>query len=451
VDLAPPWPIRPKPQKGEVLSSWLSRIAEGYGLRLRDFRKLRLPKTPGYAIDIDSTAEPAFFEAIARGSLVPIEDVRRMGYAADEGLVYSQLTGILPEWIVPLAPNHHDSIPFCPSCLAADAVRHYRKRWRYAFAPVCRDHGLLTNGCPACGASYRGPSLGDSGMETEGGALCSSCLRRFRPTTVEGLDDRTLAAAVVLQDRLLEGVSSGWVPIGDQQLHVCMALRGVHDLAVLMQGEKRGPDISHWIEKETGFASPDWAWGSLESQAAPVRAAAIAQIGWLLGEWPDRLKRVFIELGLPASTIRNKKGAGPNWLLHPDVVNGMSTQPLGRSRAEIYSASSLLREKRSWPYNQTEFERFMNTGDVPPIQPLSRPVPDAVKDRIQKAEGIAESVRKRKSASREIARTKPREIYPALSPDALGNELLEDLDDATDNLTALTELRRKNRQKPTSG
>lgn len=446
-----PWPLRPKPRDGEVLSSWLARIAEGYGLSVREFRQARLPKTPGYAIDVDSAPDPAFFEAISRGSMIPVEDVRCMGYAADEGFVYSRVAGTNPEWIVPRSPNHRDSIPFCPSCLATDAIPYYRKRWRYAFAPVCSPHGLLSNHCPSCGAPYGGPSLSGSPAGPGSSGCCSNCLRRFRPVTITGIDDQALSAALAAQDQIFAGLSSGWVQIGGTEVHVCMYLRGLHDLVLALLNENHGPKISQWISKESGVSSPAWSLGSLESQPAAARAMALGQATWLVGEWPTRITRMVSELDLRTSAIRNEKGATPNWLLHPDVVRELGRQSSVRSKEEIASARDVLRKKRKWAPNDAEVDQFMRTGEQPPIRPLSRAVPEDLKDRIAETDGIVEDALQQRAASRDAARPKPRELYPALGHDILAREPLEDLDDASERLTALADLRRKERKKPTSG
>jgi hypothetical protein len=375
-----------------------------------------------------------------------------MGYAADEGLVYSRVAGTNPEWIIPLSPNHQESIPFCPSCLATDAIPYYRKRWRYAFAPVCPSHGLLTNQCPSCRAPYGGPSLSGSPAGPGSGGCCSNCMRRFRPVTIAGIDDQVLNSVFAAQDQIFAGLSSGWVQIGGvPEVHICMYLRGLHDLVLLLLSEEHGPRISRWISKESGLPYPSWSLGSFESQPAAVRAIALGQATWLVGEWPDRMKRMVSALHLRSSVIRNKNGADPNWLLHPDIVSELGTGPSARSKEEIASARDVLRKKRKWAPNEAEVDRFMRTGEVPPIRPLSSPVPDELKNRIAETDEIVEDALQQRVASRDAARARPRELYPALDHDDLAGEPLPDLDDATQNLTALTELRRKERKKPTSG
>lgn len=445
------WPVHPQPREGEVLSSWLVRIAERYGLSLSEFRKGNLPRTPGIGADIDHVSQPDFFEAIAHGTSRPVEDVRRMGYAADEGYVYSRVAGTNPEWIVPLSANHRTSVPFCPSCLKADEAPYYRKRWRYAFAPVCPQHGLFFENCPACGVPYRGPSLSGPATGTESIGRCPHCLSQFRPITAHGLDDRALGHVIAAQDTVFSGLESGWVPVdGEPLVHICMYLRGLHDLIQLLINEKLGPQVSGWISKESGLPTPHWALGSFESQISIVRALALAQAAWLIGEWPHRMVAMAKKLNVNWSAIWYRKTA-PGWLLHPDITQEFRAVPSTRSRGESEEARNLLRQRRNWAPNDAELHHFMRTGEVPPIRPLSRSVPDYVKRDVQEAEETTESIRRQQAEARKAGRTKPRELYPALGREDLEEEPLSDLDDATENLTSLTELRRKSRAKPTSG
>ncbi len=77
------WAIHPKPFEGEVLSSWLTRVAHGNALTLPQFRKLCLPKIPGNGADIDQIFSPSFFTVLAEGIGVPFEQAWCTGYASD--------------------------------------------------------------------------------------------------------------------------------------------------------------------------------------------------------------------------------------------------------------------------------------------------------------------------------------------------------------------------------
>ncbi|MDD5250600.1 MAG: TniQ family protein, partial [Rhodocyclaceae bacterium] len=200
------WPIHPKPFDGEILSSWLSRIGDGLGLSLYQFRKLCLPKTVGESSDIDQITNPDFFEALSRGAGITADQARRTGFVSDEGRVYSRLVFNNLEWIAPLSimdkGRRRASLPFCPSCLATDKVPYYRKHWRYGFHPVCPEHGLLTNLCPECQQHYVyvGPDQ-TGGVNVPSGVIgvCRQCETRFRRTTIPGLEHSVLQLVTEIQ------------------------------------------------------------------------------------------------------------------------------------------------------------------------------------------------------------------------------------------------------------
>lgn len=79
------WPVRPKPLPGEVLSSWLSRIAAGNALSLQQFRTVCLPKVPRQGADLDLIGNDGFLSAISAGAAVSANEVRSRSYAGDEG------------------------------------------------------------------------------------------------------------------------------------------------------------------------------------------------------------------------------------------------------------------------------------------------------------------------------------------------------------------------------
>ena len=87
------WPVHPKPLAGEALSSWLLRIADGNGLDQRSFKRY-LPKVHGSSADLDLIDDEAFFHAIVIQCAIPLAHVTLLGFARDEGVVFTQsITG----------------------------------------------------------------------------------------------------------------------------------------------------------------------------------------------------------------------------------------------------------------------------------------------------------------------------------------------------------------------
>lgn len=449
------WPVHPKPLPGEVLSSWLSRTAAGNGLTLYQFRKVSLPKTPGRGADIDLIDTPTFFEEAAHRALLPVETVFGLGYAADEGVVYASRTKGNLEWISPLTragyQARHPSIPFCPSCLAEDSEPYYRKQWRYGFAPVCERHGLLTNECPGCGQPYC--YQGNDGGELSSGTIdrCRRCQRKYRSRQLPGLSDAALEAALAAQGGILSILDTGLADICGEQVHVCMYLKGLHDLATLLLSEAHGEKASKWIAGESGLPQvrPEWG-GSVEGQSAVVRAAMVAQVGWLVGEWPDRFVALIEAVDLPAAALPAKHNR-PSWLSNPAIDRYLlRSVRVGRAEEEVESARAVLAKRRQWAPNNAEVEQFLKTGVAPPVRLKVKPPTDELRSLIDAADERRDATWARRKATR-TAKEASKSLFPATKDlRELGDELLSAVDDTTERLPALSAWKRKSRAKPAS-
>lgn len=449
------WPVRPKPLAGEVLSSWLSRIAAGNALSLQQFRNICLPKVRGQGADLDLIGDSGFLSAIAAGAAVLPDEASRRGYASDEGIVYSRARGGCPEWIVPLAGTEdafqRTSIPFCPGCIADDAVPYYRKIWRYAFAPICPTHGLLVNHCPACRHPYtylghdrsRGANVGSGTIGT-----CRRCERRFPRMSPLELPDG-LEPALIAQQNILSAVDAGSMSIGGDQVQICLYLRGLHDISAILLNAEHGEKAWNWIHAAAGIAPPrESPRGHIEEQAPAVRAALLAQSFWLTEEWPDRLVAMFRDLKLPARVL-SPKSKLPSWLIHPAIEEFLPGPRVDRAPEEIAAARKTLARRRGWAPLESEVVHFAKTGEVPPIRPLGPVPPTARLKELVKANEQRENMAFEASMNAaDAVKTAPPELYP---PTKGAMDPLAGLDDATDGLSALSEFRRKDRAKPTSG
>lgn len=447
------WPVHPKPLPGEVLSSWLSRTAAGNGLTLYQLRKISLPKTPGHGADIDLIDTRAFFEEVAHRALLPVESVFGLGYAADEGVVYASRTRGNLEWISPLTragyQGRHPSIPFCPSCLAEDSEPYYRKQWRYGFAPLCDRHGLLTNECPGCGHPYC--YQGNDGLGLSSGTIgrCRRCERRYRSGQTPGLDDAGLEAVLAAQRSILSVLDSGHAHIGGEQLHLCMYFKGLHDLGTLLLSEAHGAKASEWIAVESGLPliRPQFG-GSVESQSAVARSAMVAQVGWLVEEWPARLVEMIQAVSLPSSALPSASRR-PSWLANPEIDRYLRVSlRVGRSEEELESARALLARQRKWAPQKAEVEQFLKTGVAPPIRPKTTPMTHELRAVIRATEKRQDADWARTKAAR-AGKDSTKTLYPetTISRDDPADELLSAVDDGTERLSALRTWKRKSRAK----
>lgn len=433
------WPVHPQPFEDEVLSSWVSRIGSAADLSLTSFRKLCLP-AKARQIDLDQVDDPEFFETLASGTGVSVEEVRRLGYASDEGRVYSRYAFHNPEWVAPRTlgdlSKRVPSIPYCPSCLAEDQEPYYRKSWRYAFYPVCPKHGLLTNDCPTCKRPYsylHGVrfNTGRGGSESIG--VCRFCGEHFSANPIQGLNERAQIEVIEIQGKIQDALNCGWFEIaGHTPVHVCMYLCGLRDLTNMFLHESYGEAARRWVTAEAGMSFIEKEWiqppASIESLPAATRAWGILFASWLAEEWPSRFVSMVGALRTDGFRIRRPRTAQAAWLRHASVDN-LFAKKVFPSKDEIDSARQALAKKRHWSPNQIELDHFMQTGMVPPIKPLIAPVPLEVKLNRERYD-----TPKKEDPPR---RAPVRELYNYVVP---ANDLPESLCGLDDNCTALRPL-----------
>ena len=125
------WPIHPKPFNDEILSSWLSRAAEGHGLTLTQFLEQNLPRALGVGFDIDLVTDRRFLDTVALGTFSLATEVEKATFIPDEGTIFSDNDPLHLEWIVPLSNQQtsagisrgkslsNPSNPVIPSTVAA--------------------------------------------------------------------------------------------------------------------------------------------------------------------------------------------------------------------------------------------------------------------------------------------------------------------------------------------
>lgn len=185
------WPIRPRPQPDELLSSWLRRIALAHTPKVHSFCHAVWPGLQIWNRDIDASAPAILTSVLAErtGVLAP----------AVEATTLRPFTGVLFEdlgsgsghtdWILPIGIYHRTrrrpGLQWCPMCLSADEEPYYRRRWRLALASTCPRHGIvLADRCHGCSR----PASPHRGQDP----LCDVCQADRRECPVELADSQAL-------------------------------------------------------------------------------------------------------------------------------------------------------------------------------------------------------------------------------------------------------------------
>ena len=143
------WPVSFRPQRGEVLYSWLARCASVYGLSPAELLPERSQPFRRISLLVQQTSPEILKDlAISTGLSVPA--------LAKRTLAGAYPTGPSSWWIGhPAGETGFDRmqdapLQFCPRCLA-DGVPFLRLRWQWATMTICRKHAApLQWACTHC-------------------------------------------------------------------------------------------------------------------------------------------------------------------------------------------------------------------------------------------------------------------------------------------------------------
>lgn len=368
------WPIHLKPIDGEILSSWLSRIANAQGLTLNQFLKMCLPSPVGVGFDIDAITEPTFFEAISAGTGLAHRELLRLSFLPDQGRIYSGNDLLHAPWIIPLrlkSPTQ-PGLPFCPGCLTRNSISYYRKHWRYGFFSVCPEHGLLETHCSRCGHpfSYQGADRAKRiAIATEISSSCHACNHQFMPS-VSPTTDEVISRVVQLQSDILDAMEVGWIQVPNRGLvHIHSYLHGLRQIASIFHN-RVGKQAALWVGQQTGLAlirDNVKASSALEKQSPQIRAFALFFADWLIQEWPTRLISMMKGLTLSPAALLPIAADRPFWLTDPSIEK-LSKSPSPPHEEEITAAQNYLRKRIGWSISRTETVTYMQTGTMPQVK-----------------------------------------------------------------------------------
>lgn len=144
-------PLAPPPLAGELLASWIGRLAALYGVPPQ-YLWNTLAGLPASGFAWDGAGVP-WVEQIGREAAAARLDPRTLAATTVEGMFPGAPAG----WLRPTRISI-SRIPWCPACLREDQaqgrVPHLRRLWAAGCMAVCPRHLVpLTDVCPRCGCS----------------------------------------------------------------------------------------------------------------------------------------------------------------------------------------------------------------------------------------------------------------------------------------------------------
>ncbi|MCR9073971.1 MAG: TniQ family protein [Alphaproteobacteria bacterium] len=187
-DSRKPWSPRPAPVPGELMSSWVKRIANAHRVTLEPFLRM-LSRTLGPLGDLDRGDNPGLARFLSDQTGHPLDQIEALCvFGCNSGY---KLTDSLA------APR------FCPLCWRVDDDPYIRWEWRCSFVPVCEIHGTdMVGRCPFCSAHFD-PLASQTVIPVSHCSVCASDLRTVSPRSVSR---KTTLGQIILLDMLAVAV-----------------------------------------------------------------------------------------------------------------------------------------------------------------------------------------------------------------------------------------------------
>ncbi len=211
------WPVEVRPAPGELLSSWLHRVAHANGVPPRYFGAVLGAVGEAWSAQLDRHLPDAVRRLLLDHTSICPEEIDGLSVA------HCPLS-TLRLW---LRTRPHDVgastaqscwLQFCPTCLREDGVPYFRRSWTLATRVSCFRHGCrLRDRCPSCGlglAPFRQARL----LPQQYCAFCDASLAK--PTGPASPGARRLER---LMDDLLRLDSAGRAQDGRKSLAVRLA------------------------------------------------------------------------------------------------------------------------------------------------------------------------------------------------------------------------------------
>jgi hypothetical protein len=354
------WLIRPKPIEGELLSSWMVRLAFAQGLKLESFCYRSWGR--GAQVmngDIDLYATDEVFQTLACHTGASMQQVSQTVFADMAGTLFDQiLQNGLTEWVTFLGFRKKSpliqGLSYCPLCIATDTLPYIRKLWRMAFATVCVIHRIrLKQDCPHCGAPFtihrwdKGNHLIYPGHPI---THCPHCRKdRTKGAAIEEVKD----VQVIDFQRILENtVDHGWIKMNDRTTDAYLFFAGLAMLASVLLERRRANRLRKQLLQQEFLslvvATPTKSQ-RVEALSLSLRYEIMRVLAWLWEDWPTRFIQLCQDTQFSSSYLFDHFSGPvkniPFWLWEPVYLN-LSRKHYAPAEEEIDAVLAYLKRRQ---------------------------------------------------------------------------------------------------------
>jgi hypothetical protein len=200
------WPVEVRPAPGELLSSWLHRVAHANGVPPRYFGAVLGVAGETWSAQLDRHLPDTVRRLLLDHTSICPEEIDGISVAHCPLSTLRLRLRTRPEDVGTSAALSC-GLQFCPTCLREDELPYFRRSWTWATRVSCFRHGCrLRDCCPSCGqglAPFRQARL----VPQQYCAFCDAPLAK--PTGPASPDARRIER---LMDDLLRLDSAGRAP-----------------------------------------------------------------------------------------------------------------------------------------------------------------------------------------------------------------------------------------------
>lgn len=200
------WPVRPKIQEGESLTSWLTRVASVYDYKPYQLYQIALGKKIGTYFDFDIKIKNDGLKGLANLSG---HSFRRLKEATliDEYYKWDRETKIWLDSRI-YRPARHARVVFCPKCITNPEQKnpYLKKEWRFSYNVVCRHHNVkLIDQCTICHTPFNlsSPFLLHKNLQ-----VCPNCKQPIEKMATACSDEALYNQMVINEKKLTSNIFS---------------------------------------------------------------------------------------------------------------------------------------------------------------------------------------------------------------------------------------------------
>ena len=317
------WPAHFRPLPDELFSSWVVRLALANGDKLHSFTKHTIGNTPLWNRDPDRSVSERSLAAFALKTNTTLPLLRNTTLRRYEGSIAARVfMTTASAQITTLGIHHrrrrHFGLQFCRMCLAEDNEPYFRTRWRLAMMPLCTKHRVvLADSCTNCEAPAMPHRCDVSDRDHAGTGSLSTCFE-CNSSLFEGELVSPDEDAFRMQNKLERSLCRLPLAGGADYTNLSPSLFDlVRGLFHLCSNSSKGARLRVQLASN----APHLEWPKvpegvmIESMRARTRASYLSHVGWLVQDWPHRMRELVQMRTLnPCALIPENSGPLGPWV-----------------------------------------------------------------------------------------------------------------------------------------